>query len=647
MKDSIYWAGGKAAILVGHAAMVAAAFMVALQLRYEGQVPDPVLLGATGLLLPLVIIKLGSFALMRLYSGWWRYVSIPDLLQLLYGNLCASLLFYLYTHLWFPLPGTLTWSVFVLDGLFCFLLMSGARVAVRLAREATCTRSRNRSEQRRVERVLVVGAGAIGQSVVREVRQNPKLRWNIVGYVDQDADRRGQSFQGVRVLAGLDGLDGLLGRMSIDQVVLANHALTGSEKRAIVATCRQHDVKSLILPGVSAILTENVSIRDIRDVKLEDLLGRPPVALEIDEIRRYLQGKRILVTGAAGSIGREICRQVAEFGASSVVLFDNAESPLFFVERELKTAFPHVVFTPSLSDVRNPIQVDFAFTRFAPQVVFHAAAYKHVPMSEDNPVATIENNVLGTRNLADTACRHAVEHFVMVSTDKAVNPTNIMGASKRAAEVYVQALAEESSTSIVTVRFGNVLGSNGSVVPIFQEQIRNGGPVTVTDPKATRFFMTIPEAVQLVLQAGSMGQGGEIFILNMGEQLRIVHLAEELIRLSGKTPYHDVDIVYTGLRPGEKLHEELLLDEEDVVPTRHEKICVAQSRRHDHAALCGRLDRLALCCRNHDRETLLVILKQLVPEYGLQTRLRTNPALSRQPSAPALLTIGRGAMESV
>lgn len=647
MKESIYWAGGKAAILVGHAAMVAAAFMVALQLRYEGQVPDPVLLGATGLLLPLVIIKLGSFALMRLYSGWWRYVSLPDLLQLLYGNLCASLLFYLYTHLWFALPGTLTWSVFVLDGLFCFLLMSGARVAVRLAREATCTRSRNRSEQRRVERVLVVGAGAIGQSVVREVRQNPKLRWNIVGYLDQDADRRGQSFQGVRVLAGLDGLDGLLGRMCIDRVVLANYALTGSEKRAIVATCRQHDVKSMILPGVSAILTENVSIRDIRDVKLEDLLGRPPVALEIDEIRRYLQGKRILVTGAAGSIGREICRQVAEFGASSVVLFDNAESPLFFVERELKSAFPHVVFIPSLSDVRNPVQVDFAFTRFAPQVVFHAAAYKHVPMSEDNPVATIENNVLGTRNLADTACRHAVEHFVMVSTDKAVNPTNIMGASKRAAEVYVQALAEESSTSIVTVRFGNVLGSNGSVVPIFQEQIRNGGPVTVTDPKATRFFMTIPEAVQLVLQAGSMGQGGEIFILNMGEQLRIVHLAEELIRLSGKTPYHDVDIVYTGLRPGEKLHEELLLDEEDVVPTRHEKICVAQSRRHDHAALRGRLDRLALCCRNHDRETLLVILKQLVPEYGLQTRLRTNPALSRQLSEPALLTIGRGAMKSV
>lgn len=647
MKDSFNRAGWKAAILGGHGLMVAAAFMAALQLRYDGHVPEPVLFGASGLLIPLILIKLGSFALLRLYSGWWRYVSITDLLPLLYGNLGATLLFYLYTQIWFPLPGTLTWSVFVLDGLFCFLLMSGARVAVRLVREATCSRAKDRGQQRRAERVLVVGAGAIGQSVVREVRQSPKLRWNIVGYVDQDADRRGQSFQGVRVLAGMDGLDGLLGRMCIDQVVLANHALTGTEKRAIVATCRQHGVKSLILPGVSAILTENVSIRDIRDVKLEDLLGRPPVALEIGEIRRYLQGKRILVTGAAGSIGREICRQVAEFGAASVVLFDNAESPLFFVERELKEAFPRVEFIPSLSDVRNPVQIDFAFTRFAPQVVFHAAAYKHVPMSEDNPVATVENNVLGTRNLADTACRHAVEHFVMVSTDKAVNPTNIMGASKRAAELYVQALAQQSSTSIVTVRFGNVLGSNGSVVPIFQEQIRNGGPVTVTDPKATRFFMTIPEAVQLVLQAGSMGEGGEIFILNMGEQLRIVHLAEELIRLSGKTPYHDVDIVYTGLRPGEKLHEELLLDEEAVMPTRHEKICVAQSRRHDLDALCIRLERLAVACRNHDREELLVNLQQLVPEYYAASRIIANAAPRPRQAKPVLLPIRRSALESV
>lgn len=623
MNEMVVEGGRKLIILFGQTVMVAAAFLLALCLRYDGNVTETTIAIVTGLIIPLVAIKLASFGALRLCSGWWRYVSIPDLVTLVKANLLASMLFTLYCS-YGPTPVRLSWSVLVLDGLLCFLLMSGARVAVRIGREYVCSLTKACGPDEK--RVIVVGTGAIGQSVVREVRQNPKLRWKIIGYVDQDSSRLKQRFQGVQVLADINGLTGLLRRLAVDQVILANHALNSTEMRNVVATCRKFGVKSMILPNVGEILDENVSVQSIRDVKLEDLLGRPPVRLEVDGIRRYLGGKKILVTGAAGSIGREISHQVAEFGAAAVMLFDNAETPLFHVERELRARYPGVDFITSLSDVRNASRVDYVFAQFAPQVVFHAAAYKHVPMSEQNPVATAENNVLGSWHLANAACRHGVEHFVMISTDKAVNPTNVMGASKRAAEIFVQSLSPRSATNIVTVRFGNVLGSNGSVVPLFQEQIRNGGPVTVTDPEATRYFMTIPEAVQLVLQAGNMGQGGEIFILNMGEQMRIVHLAEELIRLSGKTPYQEIDIVYTGLRPGEKLHEELLLDEEDVLPTSHEKIFVAKACLQDPCTLARRIDSLAVACRNMDREAVMIALKEIVPEFRIEHRPQSKIA---------------------
>jgi FlaA1/EpsC-like NDP-sugar epimerase len=604
--------GRKVIILVGQTFMILAALIMAVYLHYEGDVPESIATGLVSIFLPLVVIKLTSFGVLRLFSGWWRYVSIPDLVTLVKANLLGTALFVLYCT-YAPVPVRLSWSVFAIDGLLCFLLMSGARVAVRMGREYACSVAKSCGSDEK--RVVIVGAGAIGQSVVREVRQNPNLRWRVLGYIDQDAGRQKQYFQGVQVLGDIDGLSGLLRHMAVDQVIMACHALNGNEMRQVVATCHKFGVKSLILPNVGEILDENISVNSIRDVRLEDLLGRPPIHLEINEIRRYLAGKKIMVTGAAGSIGREICRQVADFGATSIMLFDNAETPLFNVERDLKAQFPAVDFTASLSDVRNLSQVNGAFDSFSPHVVFHAAAYKHVPMSEQNPLAAVENNVIGSRNLADAACRHRIERFVMVSTDKAVNPTNVMGASKRAAEIYVQALARKSATNFVTVRFGNVLGSNGSVVPIFQEQVRNGGPVTVTDPDATRFFMTIPEAVQLVLQAGSMGQGGEIFILNMGEQIRIIHLAEELIRLSGMTPYRDIDIVFTGLRPGEKLHEELLLDDEDVKPTSHEKICVARACRYDFDTLHRQFNSLALACQKMERDDAIYVLKGIVPEY--------------------------------
>ncbi|TFH59925.1 MAG: polysaccharide biosynthesis protein, partial [Candidatus Zixiibacteriota bacterium] len=508
-------------------------------------------------------------------------------------------------------------SILIIDGLICFLILSGARVAVRLLREYFHAASR--VVHNGTEKILIVGAGAAGQSIAREIRQDPHQNRRVIGFVDQDATRVKQRFEGIPVLATIDGLKELLLSQPVNLVVLANPALCHKELRKIVMTCQSCGVKSKILPNIHEILSDSVSIRHARDVKLEDLLGRPPVHLDVGNIRGYLANKRVVVTGAAGSIGREICRQVADFGARSIILFDNAETPLFQVDLDLKREFSGVEFIPLLRDARNSSQVDSAFRQYCPDVVFHAAAYKHVPMSECNPLVTLENNVIGTRNLVNAADRFKVKHFVMISTDKAVNPTNIMGASKRAAELYAQSMARKSLTKIATVRFGNVLGSNGSVVPIFNEQILKGGPVTVTDHRVTRFFMTIPEAVQLVMQAGSMGEGGEIFVLDMGEQIKIVHLAEELIRLSGMKPYKDIDIVFTGLRPGEKLHEELLHADENVMKTDHVKICIAQACWHDLDVLNHSLDGLLIACQAMDRNRAMEIISEIVPEFTSTT----------------------------
>ncbi|PLX97397.1 MAG: nucleoside-diphosphate sugar epimerase, partial [Desulfuromonas sp.] len=380
--------------------------------------------------------------------------------------------------------------------------------------------------------------------------------------------------------------------------------------------CEMTEVKFKILPGVAELIDGKVSIKQVRDVDLNDLLGREPISLDKDEIRCYLHGKCVLVSGAGGSIGSEICRQVAGFGPQKLILFDQAETPLFFVEQELARRFPDLVVVSIIGDVCNAKRVDSLFSELNPRVVFHAAAYKHVPMMELNPAEAVLTNVQGTRLLADAADRYGVEKFVMISTDKAVRPTNVMGASKRTAELYVQSLNARSRTGFVTTRFGNVLGSNGSVIPIFNEQIAAGGPVTVTHPDVTRFFMTIPEATQLVLQAGSMGDGGEIYLFDMGQPVKIQALAEELIRLSGLQPHKDIRIVYTGLRPGEKLYEELLLDDEGVLPTLHEKICIARSVDMSFDLVQRAIEELVTCAGNLDVAGIMSGLRQLVPEYS-------------------------------
>lgn len=625
---------------------VVCSYLLALSLRFDGAIP---LLYQSSIMtiLPLLLLtKLPIFWMMGLCSGGWKYISLPDLLRIVNANVFASLLllgmYLLVVHQYVHIPP----AVFVLDGLFCFLVISGARVLARIGMETVCGTFKQGKEAG--GRVLVVGAGAAGQTIVREIRQTPSLNMTVIGFLDSDPERVGESFQGVPVLGTLQELVQTCWSRHIGLVIVAQPAVGYRELRTIIEACRRAKVESKILPTVGEIIKGVVSVRHMRDVQLEDLLGRRPVDLDVDKIQAYLKGKRILVTGAGGSIGSEICRQVLNFSPASIVLLDNAETPLFNIERELRERVTDVVLIPSLSDIRDEQKIRQIFARHQPEVVFHAAAYKHVPMLETHPYEAVSNNILGTRILANTAHAAGVSRFVMVSTDKAVNPTNVMGASKRAAEIYVQYLAKRSTTNFITVRFGNVLGSNGSVIPVFKEQIERGGPVTVTHPEVTRFFMTIPEASQLVLQAGSMGRKGEIFLLDMGEPVKILELAEELIRLSGLRPYEDIDIVFSGLRPGEKLYEELLLAGEDIQETTHDKIFVAKAKPIDENVFEQWFQGMTQPPQIRDSATLIAKLRELVPEYRssqvcqVDATMPIPPMVRAKPAPPLPTALARG-----
>lgn len=567
-------------------------------------------------LLPaMLVIKLCVFWGMGLADGWWRYVSMPDLLQILRANLLASVIIVVYV-MFLSLNDGLPRSIILLDFMLCFSAMIGVRVSTRMVREQFALNSRGYHS--RPKSVLVVGSGAVAQAIVREIRENPKLDKAVLGYIDNDLRRQAKIINGVPVIGTLEDIEKICQRSGIDMIIVAQSSVSPKELRDIVEFCKRNKIISKILPAIGDIISGQVSLQQCRPVLLEDLLGRPSIRLDVEQIHAYLHGKRILVTGAAGSIGSEICRQVAKFGPTHLILFENAETPLFNLENELREKFPTLEITPSLSDIRDENRVSQVFWEHKPQVVFHAAAYKHVPMSEVNPLVVVKNNVMGSRCVVDASVAVGAEHFVLISTDKAVNPTNIMGATKRVAEIYVQNMVRKSHTKATTVRFGNVLGSHGSVIPIFQEQIHKGGPVTVTHPEITRFFMTIPEAVQLVLQAGCMGHGGEIFLLDMGEPVKIVRLAEELIRLSGRRPYEEIEIVFSGLRPGEKLYEELLIAGEGVKATAHEKIRILEATSFSEQALQDETERLFHAVKDADVMSLVRALKKIVPEFNCE-----------------------------
>jgi len=598
-------------IIVANIVFVVLALWLAFVVRFDFNLSDANLRAFWRLLPAVLVIKMLIFWRYRLFSGWWRYVSMADLIVIFKVVVFSSAGVIAYAVFVYRLE-FIPRSILVLDGVFCFLLVSGARFIIRALREHYYPMV---ISTHAIKRLLIVGAGDAGQMIARELRLNNKLQSKAVGFVDDDQSKQREKFQGVPVLGQCLDIAKICLRKGINEVIIAMPSASSNKIKEINYLCQQVDVVCKTLPNVGSLIDGSVSVQMLKDVSLEDLLGRDQIRLDTQKITGYLSGKRVLITGAGGSIGSELCRQVARFNPDKIVLFENSETALFLIDNELKQYFAHVIVFPIVGDIRYRARVEAIFAEFMPEVVFHAAAYKHVPMMEINPAEAVNNNVRGTQVVAETADKFGVERFVMVSTDKAVNPTNVMGTTKRVAEKLVQALARRSKTRFVTVRFGNVLGSNGSVIPTFTAQIKAGGPVTVTHPDITRFFMTIPEAAQLVIQAGSMGNGGEIYLLDMGEPVKIVHLAEELIRLSGKVPYEDIEIKFTGLRPGEKLYEELLLSGEGVQTTQHEKICVAAAVVEDEDQLLHRVEQLQQFAREMDLAEVLKQLRLLVPEY--------------------------------
>lgn len=613
-------------------ALIAVAYVAAFLLRFDFSIPaDQWAIFLKGLWIVLAIKPL-VFLVSGLYRNLWRYASLHDAMEI-FKVITISTVMAVFTVMYVRHFDSFPRSIFILDWFLLFSLVSASRLVWRIYREMYYLPLKASGAGKKT---LIIGAGEAGSMLLKEMRKQHGSEYNIIGFVDDDRQKQGMMLHRVPVIGTIDHLKGLVRKHKIEEIVVAIPSAHGKMLRRIVGACEKAKVAVKTIPGITDIITGKIAISQIKDVDIEDLLGREPVVLDEQSISSYLTGKKILISGAAGSIGSEICRQVARFNPAKIILLDAAETPLFYTEKELAEKYPELRIIPLVADIRNSARIEMVFDQFMPEVVFHAAAYKHVPMMEYNPVEAVTNNTLGTRKLADAAHRFGVKNFVMISTDKAVNPTNVMGASKRAAEIYVQALAQKSQTRFTTVRFGNVLGSNGSVIPIFKEQISKGGPVTVTDPDIMRYFMTIPEATQLVLQAGCIGKGGEIFVLDMGEPVRIVELAKELIHLSGLVPYEDIDIVITGLRPGEKLFEELLIQGEGIKPTSHEKIKVAAAVPSNIDGVTAAFDDVAALAKVSDIEGIMEFLQSFVPEFKPSYTFSGTPPLGMQKLRPDL-----------
>ncbi|HDQ03483.1 MAG TPA: polysaccharide biosynthesis protein [Deltaproteobacteria bacterium] len=563
------------------------------------------------------------FIAMGMYSSMWRYTSIRDFWLLARASALATLLimfFILYAYRF----ENYSRVVFIADGLFTFLLTGAARMAVRSFFSASGSKfGQTANVKHHKKRVLIIGAGDAGEKILREILDNYKLDYQVTGFIDDDRAKKGRSIHGVRVLGSVDDMAYILERKDIREILIATPSASGDQIRRIVEVCGRCDIPYKILPSMGGLIDGRVSVKVLRDISYEDLLGRPEVNLNIEEIRHYLDGKTVMVTGCGGSIGSELCRQIIKYTPRFLVMLDSSEPNLFQIQMEVQNEKSFGAFQVVLGSVQDEKLMEEIFARYKPEVVFHAAAYKHVPMLEKNPWEAVSNNVIGSRTVMEMAVKHCVEKFVLVSTDKAVRPTNVMGATKRVAELVMQSL-RGNRTRFMAVRFGNVVGSSGSVVPLFRRQIEQGGPVTVTHPEVNRYFMTIPEAAQMILQAGAMGKGGEVFILRMGTPVKIADMARDLIRLSGREPDVDIKIVYTGLRDGEKLYEELISEGEDILSTHHEKVMVLRSDRLFYKAdnltaaaeaLNKEINELVKAAERHDAKTIKKKLRQIVPEY--------------------------------
>jgi FlaA1/EpsC-like NDP-sugar epimerase len=553
--------------------LVNVALYGSLYLRFDGKIPVNFLENYNKMAVLFTVILIGSFYLLGLYNRLWQYASVGELFAVItavsLGTMAnTALVYFIMQGGKLPLPR----SIFLISWLLNIFLIGGSRLLWRLLRDYGL----KPLQQNGGKPILIVGAGDTGVIVAKELKRHYNGEISLIGFVDDDSSKKDSRVLGVQVLGGRDIIPQLISKFNVEEIIIAIPSARGSMIREIVGMCENSDVKIKILPGMYDLIEENVTVNHIREVQVEDLLGREPVKVDLESISNYLRGQVILVTGAGGSIGSELCRQILMYSPSKLLLLDNCENNMYDIEMELRNTYFNTEIISLVKDIKDKKAINEIFEKFQPKIIYHAAAHKHVPLMEANPEEAIKNNVMGTYNVAQAADRYGAKKFVLISTDKAVNPSSIMGGSKRLAEIIIQYLDKTSKTNFVAVRFGNVLASRGSVIPLFKQQIAKGGPVTVTHPDMVRYFMTIPEAVELVIQAGVLAKGGEIFVLDMGEPVKILDLAKNLIKLSGFEPQNDIEIIFTGIRPGEKLYEELLTAEEDVNATTHQRIFVAK-----------------------------------------------------------------------
>ena len=607
--------------------LLSLSFYSAHLVRFDFNVPDQQLAVLLKVLPYLLVVKVVCFYFFDLYRGMWRYTSISDLLNVIKATFIGTLLIILFVLLRYRFVG-FSRSVFLIDMCFSFISILGIRICIRLYYERLSedriwpflmqiTKSLFMRKVQDTNNLIIIGAGNCGEKILREIKDNARLKYKVVGFLDDNPSKIGMKIHGIPVLSDIEDVEDTARKVKADELLIAAPSANAEQMRRIVKYCDKSKISFKTVPGMGELINGKVTVNAIRDVAYRDLLGREVIRLDEKTIGTHLENRNVLVTGAGGSIGSELCRQICRFKPEKIILFERAESPLHEIELELKNIFKEVKVISVLADILDVNQLEKAFKAHCPHIVFHAAAYKHVPMLEMQPWKAIDNNIIGTKNMIDVSVKNNTQRFVFVSTDKAVRPANIMGVSKRCSEMLVQGQngCGLSQTRFMIVRFGNVVGSIGSVVPLFKRQIQQGGPVTVTHPDVTRFFMTIPEACQLILQAGAMGKGGEIFILDMGTSIKIDDMARDLIRLSGFEPDVEIKIEYIGLRPGEKLYEELITEGENIIPTTHEKIMVLKGMECDLNVLNGKIDALHALAKDQMGEQIKQKLKEIVPEY--------------------------------
>ena len=609
-----------------------AALFCAYLVRFEFILTQFEIVQIASLLPLLLVVKAMSFFFMGLYKGMFRYVSLPDLLTLCKATVISTMILMVLMVITHRFQGY-SRTVFIIDGILTFLFVGGLRLFIRfIFKEYSGSKGEKKigfhifETKVALSSVLIYGAGNAAEKLYREIVDNPTLKYCVVGFIDDNTTKHGRSIHGVPVLGGLKDLGRIKKQYDIKEVMIAMPSATGKQMRAVVDKCKECDLSFKTLPGMGEIINGKVAVKTLRDVHYKDLLRRKQIKLDSEKIYGYLNEKIVMVTGAGGSIGGELCRQIVKFQPRQLILFDVSEAGLYNIQMELKHRVGYQLHSAVLGQIQDEDLIDKVMQRYKPQVIFHAAAYKHVPMLEKNPWQAVTNNIRGNQVLLEKALEYKVSHFVLVSTDKAVRPTNIMGASKRVCELMVQSYMG-NGTRMMAVRFGNVVGSSGSVIPLFRKQIKRGGPVTVTHPDVTRYFMTIPEASQLILQAGAQGKGGETFILEMGIPIKIADMARDLIRLSGRVPDEDIEIQFTGLRQGEKLKEELITEGEGIVETNHDKIMVLNhngdwngfgSQEGFRVHLLSQLNDLYTAATLHDIYTIRKKMQEIVPEFKVQ-----------------------------